>query len=131
MPNLVVANAQLTCTFGSSPGSLTVVPSGPNASNAGGQAIATIMDFKPQVNIAPFGMCMSMANPQVASATAAAQGVLTPQPCIPATTSPWTPGAAQTTVGGNPALTDSSMCMCMWAGQISITSAGQQKTSAT
>ena len=128
MSNVVVANAQLQCTFGSSPAALSVVPAGAQANNAGGQAIATIMDFKPQVNIAPFGMCMSMANPQVAAATAAAQGVLTPQPCIPATTSPWSPGAPTATVGGNPVLTDSSMCMCMWAGQISIVSPGQQTT---
>lgn len=128
MGTVVVANAQLTCTFGSSPAALSVVPTGAQANNAGGQAIATIMDFKPQVNIAPFGMCMSMANPQVASATSAAQGVLTPQPCIPVTTAPWSPGSPQVLVGGNPALTDSSMCMCMWAGQISIVSPGQQTT---
>ena len=69
-----------------------------------------------------------MANPQVASATAAAQGVLTPQPCLPMTTAPWSPGAPTTLVGGNPALTDSSMCLCTWGGQISIVSPGQQTT---
>jgi hypothetical protein len=129
MGTVVVANAQIMCSFGSSPGALTVVPTGANSNQAGGQAIATIMDYKPQVNIAPFGMCMSIANPQVASATAAAQGVLTPQPCIPATTAPWAPGNAQVLVGGNPVLTDASMCVCMWAGQISISTAGQQTTS--
>jgi Domain of unknown function (DUF4280) len=129
MGTVVVANAQIMCSFGSSPAALSVVPTGAQANNAGGQAIATIMDFKPQVNIAPFGMCTSIANPQVASATAAAQGVLTPQPCIPATMAPWTPGAPTTLVGGNPALTDSSKCVCMWLGQISIVSPGQQTTS--
>lgn len=129
MPNIVVANAQLQCTFGVAPAVLSVVPTGAQLNNAGGQMIATIMDYKPQVNIAPFGMCQSMANPQVASATAAAQGVLTPQPCIPMTQSPWSPGSPQVTIGGNPALTDNSMCMCMWGGQISITTAGQQTTS--
>ena len=33
---------------------------------AGGPMAATIMDFAPMANIPPFGMCMSLANPQVA-----------------------------------------------------------------
>ncbi|HEV8379797.1 MAG TPA: DUF4280 domain-containing protein, partial [Tepidisphaeraceae bacterium] len=72
-----------------------------------------------------------LANPQVASATSAAMGVLTPQPCIPVTTSPWTPGASKATIGGMPALTDSSTCMCNWMGTISITNPGQQTVDVT
>lgn len=127
VPFAVVANAQLTCTFGVAPSALGVLPAGASMVQAGGQLVATIMDFKPQVNIKPFGMCSSMANPQVASATAAAQGVLTPQPCMPVTTSPWTPGAMKVTSGGMKVLTDSSRCMCNWGGQISIVMAGQMK----
>jgi hypothetical protein len=83
------------------------------------------MDYVPMMNIMPFGMCTSPANPQVAAATAAALGVLTPQPCIPATSSPWTPGSPQVMLANQPALNDTSTCMCMWAGVITITNPGQ------
>jgi len=86
---------------------------------------ATIMDHKPMVSILPFAMCTSIANPAVASATAAALGVLTPMPCIPATASPWAPGSLTHQIGGIPALNDTSKCMCNWAGVISITVPGQ------
>jgi hypothetical protein len=61
----------------------------------------------------------------VAAATAAALGVLTPQPCIPATASPWTPGAPENTIGDIPSLNDVSTCMCNWAGVITVTDPGQ------
>ncbi len=86
---------------------------------------ANIMDNKPLANIMPFGMCQSMANPTVASATAAALGVLTPMPCIPATTAPWFPGSPTVLVGNMPALNNSSKCMCNWGGIIEIVSPGQ------
>jgi hypothetical protein len=78
------------------------------------------------LNIMPFGMCQSPSNPQVAAATAAAMGVLTPQPCIPATTSPWTPGAPTVQINHFQALNNISICICMWAGVISISNAGEQ-----
>jgi hypothetical protein len=89
------------------------------------QPAATIMDNKPMVNVMPFGMCMSPANPAVAAATAAALGVLTPMPCLPNTTTPWAPGAPTVLVAGQPALDDTSKLMCMWAGVISVTVPGQ------
>jgi hypothetical protein len=89
------------------------------------QPAANIMDSVPMTNILPFGMCSSPANPQVAAATAAAMGVLTPQPCIPATVSPWTPGSAAVMLDSQPALNDTSTCMCTWAGTLTIVSAGQ------
>lgn len=123
MPNQVVNGAILQCTMGIAPGTLTVLPTimvtGDN------QPEATIMDFKPMVNIGTFGMCQSPANPQVAAATAAAMGVLTPMPCIPATVSPWTPGSTILTIQNLPALLDNCQCACMWAGVITITQAGQ------
>ena len=123
MPLHTVNGAQLACSFGTSPSSLMVLPS--NQISTSGQPGATIMDHVPMVNIMPFGLCTSLANPQVAAATSAALGVLTPQPCIPATAWPWTPGAATVQVAGQPALDNISTCTCNWAGIITITDPGQ------
>jgi len=123
MPLQVVNGAELACSFGASPSSLVVLPI--NRSVIANQPEATIQDHIPMVNIMPFGMCISPSNPQVAAATAAALGVLTPQPCIPATTSPWTPGALTVTIANLVALDNISMCTCMWSGVITITDAGQ------
>jgi hypothetical protein len=125
MAQLVTAGAVMMCTFGMAPSSLVVLPA--NRTMCGAPA-ANIMDMIPMTNIMTFGMCMSIANPTVASATAAALGVLTPMPCIPMTAAPWTPGSATVMVGGMPALNNTSMCMCNWGGQISITFAGQVTT---
>ncbi len=126
MPELVVNGAQTTCTFGTSPSALTVVPAGP-VIQAGGQPLARVSDSVPMLNITPFGMCTTLSNPQVAAATTAAQGVLTPQPCIPVTTGPWAPGSTKVSAGGVPALTSTSRCTCAWGGSISIIQAGQVK----
>ncbi len=130
MGKVVVSGAVLQCSMGASPGSLSVVPPGGRVS-ADQLPVATIMDFAPTTNVAPFGMCRTLSNPQVASATSAAQGVLTPQPCVPVTTSPWTPGAAKVTIGGAPALTDSSTCTCMWGGTITVKQAGAKTVDAS
>lgn len=118
----VASGAMLTCSFGVAPGTLTVLPAG--RVNADGVPMASIMDHQPNVNIAPFGMCTSLANPQVASATSAAQGVLTPQPCVPMTQTPWTPGSTKVMVGGKPALDASCTCNCLWAGVVTISNPG-------
>jgi hypothetical protein len=83
------------------------------------------MDHIPIMNIPPFGMCTSIANPVVASATAAALGVLTPMPCIPMTINPWAPGAANVMLGMQPTLDNVSKLMCMWAGVISFVTPGE------
>src|SRR5829696_5279371 len=118
MGQAVASGAQLKCSFGSKPGSLTVPPTGRVL--ADDAPVATIMDHKPTANIAPFGMCSSLTNPQVASATSAAQGVLTPQACLPVTTSPWAPGSVTVTIGEQPALSKVSSCTCGWLGKITI-----------
>ncbi len=123
MAKLVVKGATLACSMGNAPSQLSVLPK--NDVSGDSSAAANVQDMQPNVNVAPFGMCTSMANPQVAAATAAAQGVLTPQPCVPMTTAPWTPGSTSVTIGGQPALSDSSQLVCQWGGQIQIQSAGQ------
>ncbi|MAY74938.1 MAG: hypothetical protein CMJ31_09550 [Phycisphaerae bacterium] len=116
-------SAMCQCTFGVAPSSLIVLPA--NKVNGCSMPMATIMDHKPMVNIMPFGMCSSLANPTVAAATSAALGVLTPMPCIPATSAPWATGSPTVKVGNLPVLNNSSKCMCNWGGVISINFAGQ------
>lgn len=123
MPIQVVNTAQLTCTFGVAPSMLVVTPEKKVLS--GMQPAATIMDFIPMKNILPFGMCITPSNPAVASATAAAMGVLTPMPCIPVVVSPWKVGATNVVIGGIPALDNISTNMCNWGGVIMVASPGQ------
>ena len=112
----------MQCSFGVAPSSLVVLPANHTLT---GTPAANIMDNKPIANIPPFGMCTSMANPMVASATAAALGVLTPMPCIPVTTAPWIVGAPTVLIGNMPALNNSSKLMCNWGGVIQISVPGQ------
>jgi hypothetical protein len=113
------------CSFGAAPSTLSVTPEKRVATN--GVPAATAMDFAPMKNVAPFGMCMSPSNPQVIAATSAAMGVFTPQPCIPATTQPWTPGSATVRVGNIPALNNTCTLTCLWGGVITITNPGPIK----
>lgn len=121
MGMMVCGGAMCMCSFGMAPSSLVVTPE--NRLTAGAPA-ATIMDSVPLKNILPFGMCSSLANPVVASATAAALGVLTPMPCIPVTQAPWAPGCPTVLVNGKPALNNTSKLMCSWGGVIQITVPG-------
>ena len=122
MGQQVCMGAMTQCTFGVAPSTLMVIPI--NRVMTGTPA-ANIMDNKPMANVMPFGMCLSLANPMVASATAAALGVLVPMPCIPMTMAPWVPGAPTVMLGNMPTLNNSSKLMCMWGGVISITVPGQ------
>ncbi|WP_291328932.1 DUF4280 domain-containing protein [Desulfovibrio sp. UCD-KL4C] len=125
MSQLVVSGAMLQCSFGVAPCSLVVLPTNRVMCST---PAANIMDYIPMVNVPGFAMCTSLANPTVAAATAAALGVLTPMPCIPSLVAPWITGSPTVLLGKMPALNDSSTLMCMWAGSISIVSAGQFTT---
>ncbi len=119
----VCMGAGTMCTFGMIPSELIVLPE--NRVLTSGMPAATIMDHVPIVNIVPFGMCISPANPEVIAATAAALGVLTPMPCIPVTPAPWVPGSPTVIEGGFPVLNNESTLMCTWGGEIMITNPGQ------
>jgi hypothetical protein len=97
---------------------------------AEGKPAATIQDVAPFTNIGPFAMCTSLANPAVAAATAAALGVLTPQPCTPVPAGMWIPTMPKILIAGKPCLTQDCKLMCSYAGSISITLPGQTKVNA-
>ncbi|QRK06969.1 DUF4280 domain-containing protein [Archangium violaceum] len=118
----IVMGAMMQCSFGLSPSSLMVLPTN---KVMGTTPAANIMDNKPFVNILPFGMCKSMANPAVAAATAANKGVLTQMPCVPATAAPWVPGCPKVLIGNMPALESNSKLMCSFGGVIQIVMPGQ------
>lgn len=118
----VCGGAMLTCTFGAAPSVFTVLPQNKVVTT---QPIANIMDNKPMINIMPFGMCSSLGNPTVASATSAALGVLTPMPCIPAIAAPWSPGSPSVLIANYPALNNTSKLICSYGGVIQISNAGQ------
>ena len=126
MAELVVTGASAACPFGTAPGTVTVTSQA--VCLAEGKPVATIQDAQPS-NITPFGMCTSLANPQVAAATAAAMGVLTPQPCALVPAGTWTPMKPGVLIGGQPCLTNDSSLLCgNGGGMIRITSPGQVKT---
>lgn len=121
MTKLVVHGATLKCSQGTAPGSLTIPAS---IATSDERATATILDHTPIANVSSFGLCNSLANPQVAAATAAAQGTLTLQPCVPVIPAPWTPGAAIVTVDDVPVVTDGCTCVCNWTGVIEVVTPG-------
>ena len=125
MGKLVCTGAALRCSRGAKPSTFSA--SGQKVSVP--QAAGVITDTSAQ-SIPPFGTCLSLSNPQVKAATSAAGGVLTPQPCQPVVSAPWTPGSAHVTIGRVAALDDASHCACAWAGRITVSSPGQERASA-
>lgn len=119
----VCSGAMMKCTMGSSPAKLTVLPS--RTVFLAGQPQANISDHMSMANLAPFGVCRSLAFPPTASATAAALGTLTPMPCIHNTPMPWMGGKMDTLIKGQPALLKSCKCQCMWGGTITLINNGQ------
>jgi hypothetical protein len=114
------------CTFGAAPCTLQVTSQ--MTCLAEGKPVGTIQDVQPGTNLPSFGMCTSLANPTVAAATAAALGVLTPQPCTMVPAGTWIPTNPKVLVQGKPVLTNEASLICGFgAGTIKITSPGQAK----
>ncbi len=129
MAIIVTTGATAMCSFGTAPG--TINATSQTACLVEGKPAATIQDVS-TANITPFGMCTSLANPAVASATAAALGVLTPQPCMLMAAGTWIPTKPTVMIGGKPCLTNDCKLMCSnGMGNISIVSPGQVKAVVT
>lgn len=118
MANPVVQTATCTCPFGAAPAVLTVTSQ--QTVTMCGMPAATIMDGT-MANLPTFGMCSSLSNPTVASATAAAMGALTPMPCAPVIVGPWATGCPTVLVCGKPLLNNTSKLMCAYGGVIQVT----------
>lgn len=122
MPNQVCTGAMMQCTFGAAPSTFVATPTNVITSN---MTAGIITDTVPIKNIPPFGVCSSLANPTVASATAAALGVLTPMPCLPVFPAPWAAGAANVMITNTPALDNISTLTCAYGGVITFSNPGQ------
>jgi hypothetical protein len=122
MPNLVCTGATLQCSSGTTPA--TFRATGTRVSAGGPAGVVTDVTIE---NVPPFGLCMSLGNPQVRQATTAL-GQLSPQPCQPLL-SPWSPGAMRVTIGGVTALDDSSRCTCSYNGVVTVKTPPGQKAS--
>ena len=118
MANPVVQTATCTCSFGAAPAVLTVTSQ--QTVSICKMPAATIQDGAALSTVPTFGMCSNPPNPTVASATAAAMGVLTPMPCVPATVA-WAPGCPTVTVCKRPLLNSTSKLTCSYGGVIQVT----------
>lgn len=117
MEKLVVHGATLNCNEGSAPSQLVA---GGSTGEINGKPVASINDHQGSQNIPPFGLCRTTKNPEVAAATAAAKGTLTPAPCVPAIDAPWQISEPRVYLKDNTALTSACRCCCRWGGTITI-----------
>lgn len=106
----------MRCSYGTLPAPLTIPPRGTSTSRT--QALATVADSVPLVNVPPFGGCLSPTHP------AAGGGV--PPPCMPQPNGPWSGTGLGTRVSGAPALTADATLTCTHGGVITVSHAGQR-----
>jgi hypothetical protein len=117
---LVCDGATVMCDFAVPPAPipLVVVPEG---AEVGAPApAATVACVQPE-NIITFGVCGSPENPAVVAAKAVGSPGI---PCKPVLV-PWEPGAPNVLINGIPALTNASICQCIWGGTVTVVDPGQ------
>ncbi len=102
----VCNGAMLKCSKGAAPSNLKVLPIKQVYLNE--QAIATISDMKPMVNILPFGACMRPHNP----------------PCTPMITAPWK-DPIKHFISTEEVVCTNSTLTCSFGGKISVAMEGQ------
>ncbi len=119
---LIYSGAQIQCSCGTTMSILNVTSE--NQVIAAGP-IACVNDNVANTNIMPFGMCTSLGNPEVAAATSAAAGVLTPQLCTPMIMGPWAPASMVVSLKSGPAITATSQLLCGYGGIIKLIPPGQ------
>ena len=74
MPEFLTSECLLKCSFGKVPAPFQPLPLPSKSIFMEALVGATIMDIVPLPDIPTFGMCASLADPEMASAAAAAQG---------------------------------------------------------
>lgn len=89
---------------------------------------ATMLDTFPFLNMMPFILCQSKANPMVIAIMIASLGSVQVAPCIPMTFIPWVPPVPTVLIDNMPAINNNAKAMCLWAGQIQIMFPGQVTT---
>lgn len=125
MPPLLTSCCVLSCSFGEAPSLFDALPLPGKPTVEEAFVAATIEEIVPELNVPSFAMCSSPENPEVIAATAAAEGVLTPMPCVPVILDPWEPPSPTDSFEGVPLATVDSRCLCAWGGEISVDSPAQ------
>ena len=122
MGAVAACGAMAQCPMGAAPAPVIFLPGTALAPTG---PLGMIADCIPFMNIIPFGVCMSLANPSTAALTAAALGVLTPGPCLPTPAGTWLPTEPSALGIRGPVITADSMLICAFGGCIKLSIPGQ------
>jgi hypothetical protein len=95
-----------------------------------GRLAATVSDCAPFANLPMFACCLSPANPLFVGGVVsmALGGAPAAPPCTPIPTGPWSPPSLISTIDGIPALLQSAIWTCGYAGVVQLLASGQTTT---